>query len=306
MHLYETDVQTCRMNPTRGNENAIHPQANRDACKGESIAAYAGTAHNRIRVVRAGISHAQRRKRRIATSTVCMRGRTSSSIIQRHGRVRTVVCMQVYQQRIASFFLIFCQSTMLSPPPTCLPGVSSFGLQPSPFGFRLPRLPVGGRTAPPRAPALPVCRGRTRLSWRLVSWLHLRGTPSTTWPPPFSFYPSPVSPPCPATVLTVSSTPPHYIISYEPVSRILGAAFTGGGGENTRPYECHSSSTVYRGGVYVYAYFAAQFLRFIGVHACVSWVWVRVEFYRTLHSRGDVDISAHRAAQRPGDGHRVG
>ena len=82
---------------------------------------------------------------------------------------------------------------------------------------------------------------------------HTLDNMAATLLPPVSPPVSPLADPCHPL--------PRCTVSYVPVSRIVGAAFTGGGGENThsgqkphgawrtpsknpRPYECHSSSAV--------------------------------------------------------------
>lgn len=91
------------------------------------------------------------------------------------------------------------------------------------------------------------------------------GTPFATWPssPRPTLLPTLSPPPLPAIHPDPCHPLPRYtsVVSYKPVSRILGAAFTEGGGENIhsgqkphgawripwknpRPYERHSCSTV--------------------------------------------------------------
>lgn len=114
---------------------------------------------------------------------------TSSSIIRRHGRVRTTVGISTGDRIFLPHFLPVDHATSLfSPSPRLFtpllssrPTAWSFLLSApaaTAHGFRLERLPVGGWTAPPRTSSLPVGRGRTRLSWRLAYWLHPRAHPS--------------------------------------------------------------------------------------------------------------------------------
>lgn len=77
---------------------------------------------------------------------------TSSSIIRRHGRVRTTVGISTWVSHLSSSF--FSPHTA-SPTLHHVPSRFFFLSRP---GFRSPRLPVGGRTAPPRPFGVQNCR----------------------------------------------------------------------------------------------------------------------------------------------------
>lgn len=77
---------------------------------------------------------------------------TSSSIIRRHGRMRTTVGISTWVSHLSSSF--FSPHTAF---PTLHHVPSRFFFLSRP-GFRSPRLPVGGRTAPPRPFGVQNCR----------------------------------------------------------------------------------------------------------------------------------------------------